>query len=118
MATEQQKQHDAPKSSAGAKVMVACKLPHGIVIRPFKWAPRAEPVMGGGVRETKEAQSIGDQIVIHGPARKIGEDSRVRVVAGYALTEGVDKDAWDQWLETNANSDMVKQRLIFAYEQS
>lgn len=109
---------DAPKSSAGAKVTVACNLPHGIVIRPYEWVPGREPILGGGVKETKIARPLGTSFVINGIARKMGEDLAHRVVAGYAITEGVPKDVWDQWVEDNKSSAMVTNKCVFAYEQA
>ncbi len=104
-------------TSAGAKVTVACNLPAGIRMRNFVMRPSRELVMGGGVRETHVAEKVGEDIIIHGIAVPFGLAPRHRVVAGYALTEGVDKDAWDAWHKDNINSPMVKNSCIFAYEK-
>jgi hypothetical protein len=112
----QPKIEERPKSSAGAKVTVACKLPAGIVIRPYRWITRNENVMGGGSREVREAVTAGAPVVIRGYASKQNEAPRGPIVGGYALTFGVDKEIWDQWLEANRDSDMVRNELVFAHE--
>lgn len=104
-------------SSAGAKVTVACNLPAGIRIRNFKMVPSTEPVLGGGVRETVIAEPVGEDILINGVAVAFGFGPRHRIVAGYALTEGVDKESWDAWRQANINSAMVKNGCVFAYER-
>lgn len=103
--------------SAGAKVTVACKLPAGIRLRSFKMIPHREPVLGGGIRETEIAEPVGDDILINGVAVAFGMAPRHQIVAGFALTDGVDKDAWDAWHKANINSPMVKNGLVFAYER-
>lgn len=37
-----------------------------------------------------------------------------RRVFGYALTEGVDKNFWDTWLEQNKDAAYVVGKLVFA----
>lgn len=36
------------------------------------------------------------------------------VVGGYGLTEGVDKEAFEKWLEVHKNQPYVKRDLVFA----
>ena len=36
------------------------------------------------------------------------------VVGGYGLTEGVDKDAFEQWLAVHATQPYVRKELVFA----
>lgn len=103
-------------SSAGAKVTVACKLPNGLMLQADRMIPSRELVMGGGSREVMVAEKVGLPIQVHGTATSFGEMPKCRVVGGYALTPGVDKELWDQWLKSNENSAMVKNHLIFAYE--
>lgn len=103
--------------SAGAKVTVACNLPAGIRMRAFKMVPFTEPVLGGGVRTTEIAEPVGDDILINGVSVAFGMAPQHRIVAGFALTEGVDKEVWDNWHQANINSPMVKNGCIFAYER-
>ncbi len=104
-------------SSAGAKVTVACNLPAGLRIRNFRMIPSRELVMGGGSREVNIAEHVGEDIIVHGVAVEMGKAPRCTIVGGYALTPGVDKDAWDAWLADNENSPMVRNKCIFAYER-
>ena len=102
---------------AGQKVTVACKVPNGIVIRAFEWKEEYVPVFGGGVKLEKVARPTGDQVLIHGPATAFGEQPKVLVVGGYALTPNVDAELWEIWLEQNKNSDLVKKNQVTAYER-
>lgn len=108
---------ERPKTSAGGKVIVACKQPSGIVIRPFIWSKQQVPVMGGGTREERIAVPSGAPVFIAGVATKHNEAPRARLVGGYALTEGVDAEIWAQWLEVNRNSALVKNGIVFAFEK-
>lgn len=105
----------APES-AGAKVTVYCKMPHGLRLRAFKMIRQSEPVMGGGRREFEIAEEIPGSVVVHGNRFRVGEPSTHRITNGYGVTPGVDKDLWDSWLRDNEDSPMVLNKLIFAYE--
>jgi len=104
------------KTSGGAKVTVACNLPHGVRLRVFKMVKIRELVMGGGSREVETAEPYGAEVLIQGIATEVGKLSRAPIVAGYALTYGVDKDLWDAWLKDNKDSAMVRNHCIMAYE--
>ena len=105
-------------SSAGAKVTVACKLPHGLILRLFEMESANEPVMGGGYREVKRARQTGSTVRVNGNAVPFGVRPDHPIVAGYALTHGVDKDFFDEWMKQNRDSDIVKNHLVFAYERA
>lgn len=111
-------------SKSGQKVTVACKLPHGLVLRVFEFEETQEPVMGGGTRTAKRAVQRGPRVVINGNATDRGPNPRLKQVVdgtganpGYALTHNVDKDFFDAWLKQNADSDVVVNKLIFAASQ-
>lgn len=104
--------------SAGSKVTVACNIPNGLRIRNFTMIGSRELVMGGGSREIEVAEHVGEDILINGSAVEVGKAPRHRIVAGFAITEGVDKDSWDHWLENNQRSPMVLNGCIFAYERA
>lgn len=67
-------------------VTVGCKLPHGLII-----------------------EVEGKRVKLHGA-------NTSRVVGGYGLTPGVDKDFFDAWLKLSATSVVVKRGLIFAQD--
>jgi len=68
-------------------VTVGCKLPNGIVLH-----------LG------EKEQLIN------------GSNSSV-VIGGHGITEGVDKEFFDAWVEKNASLKFVKEGLIFAHEK-
>lgn len=104
-----------------AKVTVACKHPHGLVLRLFAMHEVDEPQPGGGTRTVKRASLRHDiaPVQIRGylekyplslpPAAKHSE---------YALTHGVDKEFFDAWMAQNADHPMVVNNLIFAHESA
>lgn len=110
-------QATAPARS-GAMVTIACKHPGGLILRVFKMEDFNEPVMGGGFRTSQRAVKMEQQVVIKGPAVPFGVVPDFRIVGGYALTEGVPADFWAAWLKQNADSDLVKNRMIHAHEST
>lgn len=94
-------------------VSVGCKLPHGLRLRLFKMEPFSEAVIGGGVRESKRAVQVGEQIVLKGYAKPFGSEAVALVVGGYAITPNVDREFIAEWLKQNAESAVVKSGLVF-----
>ena len=104
-----------PDPKSAEFVTVACKLPHGLILRLFRMVDAAEPIMGGGMRQIKRADPTGEQVHILGNAVAQNAAPHTTMVGGYALTYNVPKDFWDRWLTDNKQSDMVKNGLIFAH---
>lgn len=98
-------------------VTVACKLPAGTVLQNYEMGDGTEPVLGGGSRAVKIYRPVGNPVRIFGPAKPFGAESTVAIVGGYALTHNIDKDWWDAWYKANATTDMVKNKLVFAWEK-
>lgn len=93
-------------------VTIACKLPNGMVLRLFQMTERAEQVLGGGQRKVKQAALIDRApITIKGCATPFGV--ALQTFGGYALTTGVDKEFWEEWVKQNADSDILKNNLMF-----
>ncbi|MCI0311949.1 hypothetical protein E7W35_12745 [Cronobacter sakazakii] len=65
-------------------IVVGCKLPNGLVV-----------------------EQDGYTVTLNG-------SNSSNVVGGYGLTEGVDKDAFEKWLEVHKNQPYVKNELVFA----
>jgi hypothetical protein len=103
--------------SAGGKVTVYCRLPTGLDIRGFRMVKQHELVMGGGTREFMIAEPVGLPVHLNGNAFFKGEPQTHRVICGYGVTEGVDKDLWDNWLEANRDQPYVANKLVFAAER-
>jgi hypothetical protein len=99
-----------------ATVTVACKLPMGLQLQAQRWDTENEPVLGGGYREVKKARWVdGAVFEVRGTAHEIGQAPKAPLVGGYALTPGCPADLWENWLEFNKHSDLVKNRIIFAH---
>lgn len=65
-------------------IVVGCKLPNGLVV-----------------------EQDGYTVTLNGA-------NSSNVVGGYGLTEGVEKDAFEKWLEVHKNQLYVKNELVFA----
>jgi len=106
----------AEQGKGATHITVACKLPHGLRLRLYKMEPFAEPVLGGGVRETKKAVQVGNEVVLNGYRQlPFGQVPRAMIASGFALTSNVPKDFFEEWLKQNKDSAVVKQGLIFAH---
>jgi hypothetical protein len=103
--------------TAGDKVIVACKMPHGLILRLFRFEDTYEPVMGGGTREVKVARPIGEAVRIRGNTFPYGTVPNWPIEGGFGFTFDVDKAFWDEWLEQNRELLAVKNRLIWAMPQ-
>jgi hypothetical protein len=111
----------ARPQSAGAKVIVACKL--GVAyyaIQLCRIDEKFEQNMQGG-RTVKEATRIGQVINLRGTAYPrgtppVGFPAPPQIVNGAALNYGIDKDWFDAWLEQHKLDPLVMNKLIFAHE--
>lgn len=97
-------------------VAVACKLPNGIILRAFVPNQEQELVLGGGSRDVTVYRETEDRFVVGGTAARVGDPPPILVEGGYRITT-VPKPLWDAWYEANKNSDLVKNRLIYAAEK-
>ena len=103
-------------SKTGDTVTVACKLPHGIVLHREVKKSRTVNVLGGGQRDEFYFERVPDsEVRVYGTARVVGHAPLTRIVCGFALTQGVPKETWDQWRAANKDMPAVKNGLIFAY---
>lgn len=100
-------------------VTVACKMPHGLVCRLFRMVDNPEPLPGGGTKNVKRAMvqpeltfKLNGYLV---PAKR-DEPPPPAMPSAFALTHGVDKDLFDEWLKQNKDLDLVRAGLVFAYE--
>jgi hypothetical protein len=97
-------------------VTVACKLPHGVVIRDFAKTVQHENVMGGGSRKVDVYRPVGKRIRIKGPQVPTPFLRLVEVVGGYAITDGIDAEVFGRWMKWNEDSPAVTGKLIFGFE--
>lgn len=112
---------DTKPGRAGAKITVCCNVPNGLRLRLFEFVDASEQVLGGGTRTYKIAQPIqrndrSVEVLIKGPSVPHGVRPDYLIVGGYALTQNVDKDFFDEWMRQNKDTQLVKNRAIFANE--
>ena len=100
-------------------VTVGSKLPHGVLLQLCKMSDVMVPVLGGGMRKVQEATRLPKTYKVHGVAIYKGQFPDYRIVGrpntGFALTPGIPKDFWDEWLKQNRDNDFVVNGLIFAH---
>jgi hypothetical protein len=111
-----QSQSQEPLSRNTGFVTVASKLPLPLILRIDDMREVSEPVMGGGQRVVQMAEKKAE-VQINGVAVRFGETPSCKIVGGYALTPNVSAEFWEQWISKNANSDMIRNGVIFAYEK-
>ena len=107
--------------TAGAKVTVASKLPMALEMQCCKAVKQNVPGIGG-MREQKVFYKTGEMHVINGTAYPNGQvpagmAAKPQMIAGAALTFNVSKDLFDAWMIENAESSVVKNKLIWADEK-
>lgn len=106
-----------PKKSS--TVTVACKMPTGLILQLCRRTVQRIRTKDG-VYEQPMFEKIGQKVHIIGPASPAGQLPKgykrplLAPEGGYALTLNVDKDFWDEWLEQNKDTDIVKNKVIYA----
>ena len=99
-----------------ATVTIGCKLPHGIILRLFDLVDKVETTPAGS-RTVKEAVELPQRVVLNGFSHPQNAAPKCLIVEGAAITNGVDKDFWELWLLQNKDSDLVKNKMIWAHEK-
>lgn len=125
-----QRQQQRIEQSNAAMVVVACKIPNGLVLqlqRPFE---KFEDTRDGPEKRTYNVFH-GRRYVVRGPAYPVGTlpegFNKFRptpmIEGGYAITRGIPKDFWEEWLRQNAQAEYVlppnegaEHGMIFAYD--
>jgi hypothetical protein len=107
--------------SSRPTVTIACRLPGGLVLKTDKSEDFYEPLLGGGTRKTIRYVPTGDEYTVRGwnsNARdQFAKNRRIQLPAqdgGYALTPGIPADFWELWAEQHKDSDLIKNKFIFA----
>jgi hypothetical protein len=111
----------SPSRTSGDTVVVACKLPAGVILRVFRMEDR-ETILAAGSRVVEKiAVPFGQTVTIRGNAVDPAQlmqgvfPEHVFGQTGYALTHDVPREIWDLWYEQNKESDLVRNGLIFAH---
>jgi hypothetical protein len=111
-------------AKTGDTVTVACKLPHGVILRIFDWEDYDEPMRDGSMARRRRSRPIEDQqFVVRGTwAGSAGQAYNAQNIAvaellpgGYALTHGCPKELWDKWYDQNRKSLLVTNKIVFAH---
>ncbi len=114
---EQPDRHQHEPVTGTDTVTVACKLPHGLVLKLYEPAKQFVPVPGGGIREEEVMKPVeGAEITVAGNAFRQDTSPRFEGMNNFALTRGVPKDFWDTWVRQNRRAKYVTGGFIFAYE--
>jgi hypothetical protein len=103
--------------AATGYVVVACKIPNGIVLQNSVMHADSEPVMGGGHRDIKTGRKLGAAYTVKGPSVKWGELPKFIFAGGYALTPNIPEDFWNEWVRQNPDAEILQKKLIFAFRQ-
>lgn len=103
-------------AKTGATVTVALKHPTGIFLEAFEPSRMQVPDGVGRLRDETIFRSTGKRFEVHGNRVPFGATPNFPIVAGFALTHGVPKDLWETWLKQHADSDLVQNRLISAFD--
>lgn len=100
-------------SRGSSTVTVACKLPAGLILQIWEMAevPEGSPT---GTRMIKKAQKKGEPVKLNGCALPFGVSPEFPMPGGYALTT-IPADFWEEWCRQNKDSDVLKNRIIFAH---
>lgn len=116
MARAPRKASVAANPVARNTVTVACKIPSGLVLRLFRSETYREQGRAGEMVEHQRSVEIeGTRVTLKGANSVLGLDPKLPSEYAYGLTHGVPEDIWDQWLVANADSDVVRQRLVYAH---
>lgn len=108
-------------ATAGAKVIVACK----IAVPSFDLQLCEEREVSEdtqtGPRTVKRWFRVGKIITVRGTAYPAGTPptgfpAKPQMMNGYALTPNVDKDFWEAWLKQHEKAPYVASKMIMAYE--
>lgn len=108
------------ESTGGATVVVASKMPFDFVLRLYDFKTKHEPVMGGGAREVKYAEQRRStpSFVVNGNSFAQNQGPKQQITCGFAITHGIPKAFWDEWLEINKDADYVANGMIFAHSEN
>lgn len=103
-------------ATTGETVVVALKLPNGLIIQAQEKTTDQEPIMGGGTREVAVFRPVGQQFSLHGNRVPFGKMPNYPIVGGYALTDGVPKDVWENWRDLHKDMPLVRNGLVAAFD--
>ena len=97
-------------------VTVASNNPTDLKLHVDRFEEEVE-LTQAGQRTVKRAYPVeGSEFTVIGTHKPWDGARKVDFVAGYALTRGIPAETWDAWLEQNQNTALVKNGVLFAYQ--
>lgn len=100
------------------QVMVACCMPNGVRLHIDDFREFPEQVVGGGTRMVRRGYRRNQaDVVLKGSSVPYGTTPGHTIIgtkAKYGLTPNVDADFFAEWMKQNADSDLVKNHIVFA----
>src|ERR1700690_897792 len=97
--------------SSGDTVIVACKLPHGLICQLYEQREFNEKTPGGSKKTVQFFLIPGQVYTLNGPAHPQNEGPRCMVRHGFGITSGIPKDFWEKWLKANESLPALKNGL-------
>jgi hypothetical protein len=97
-------------------VVVGCKLPSGFLLRVFEFVDSTEATPAGS-KKAKVARQLPQVFEAKGSATQPNKaPAHIVTESGAGLTQGCPRELWELWLAQNKDTDLVKNGLIFAYD--
>lgn len=108
------------EETGGPTVTVASKLPMGLILQLHNKGTRMVPVLGGGLHEETfwTKRNGAKTFVVQGCSFPHNKGPASQIAGGYAITHGIPKAFWDEWLDQQRESDIVKNGMIFAHSET
>ena len=123
MATDNTSKRPTGDATGGATVVVASKMPFDFTLQLHEWFEEHEPVLGGGTRKVRRARKAYDRptFVVNGNSHSQNKGPSCQIVGGdfgYAITHGIPKAFWEEWLDQNKEATYIKNGIIFAHAEA
>lgn len=111
-----------PPARTGQTVSVACKFPGGLIIRAFRYEEISEPTATGwhqrkiAIEVARHTLRGPNASLARGEPNPTGIHPSLIVSGGYSVTAGVPADLWHAFLNDNKDSDLIRNRIVFALD--
>lgn len=96
-------------------ITVCSKLPNGLILQLSQPIDIKVAGPNGEVRVEKIPRKFGPKYTLNGTGTFRHDEEKAAKFGGYALTHGIPADFWRMWLEQYRDSDLVKNKIVFAH---
>jgi hypothetical protein len=107
---------NAGQKLGGRTVVVACKMPRGLMLQLTQFINQDTRVMGGGVEKRQVPMRVGDQVRLKPAILPFGAIPNYPIVCGFSLTRDIDANFWREYAEQNKNLTMITEGLLAAFD--